>query len=95
MSHSLSVINAIFKPWVIDLGESQLLGFENLEILGCGVLLLLWNFNLSLFLSYCVSLSLSLFLSPFIAFVVDIKLTVIVEYCLAVVCCFCYLRLPL
>ena len=63
-------------------------------------MLLLWNFNLSLFLSRCVSLSLSLFLSPFIAFVVDIILTVIVEYCwdlhcLAVVCCFCYLQLCL
>ena len=54
----------------------------------------------SLFLSCCVSLSLSLslFFSPFIAFVMDIILTVIVEYfldlhCLAVVCCFWYLQL--
>ena len=102
MSHSLSVINAIFKCGVIVLGESQLLGFENLEMLRCCVLLLLWNFNLSLFLSHCVSLSLSLslFFSPFIAFVVDIILTMIVEYfwdlhCLAVVCCFWYLQLCL
>ena len=43
--------------------ESQLLGIENLGILRCYVLLLLWNFNLSLFLSRCVLLSLSLSLS--------------------------------
>ena len=80
--------------------ESQLLGFENLGTVRCCVLLLLWNFNLSLFFSRCVSLSLSLFLFPFIAFVVDIILTVIVEYfwdlhCLAIVCCFWYLQLCL
>ena len=45
--------------------------------------------SISIFLSH--SLSLSLFLSPFIAFVVDIILTMIVEYfwdlhCLAVCC---------
>ena len=50
--------------------------------------------SLSLLLCLTLSLSLSLFLSPFIAFVVDIILTVIVEYfwdlhCLAVVCYFC------
>ena len=51
--------------------------------------LALGNQSGSLFLF--LSLSLSLFLSPFIAFVVDIILTVIVEYfwdlhCLAVCC---------
>ena len=62
--------------------QSQLLSFENLGILRC-VLFLLWVLSLFLFLT------LSLFLSPFIAFEVDIILTVIVEYfwdlhCLAV-----------
>ena len=52
VSLSLSIINAIFKCQVIVLGESQLLGFENLEILRCCVLLLLQNFNLSLY-SFC------------------------------------------
>ena len=45
-------------------------------------------------ISISLSHTLSLFLSPFIAFVVDIILTMIVEYfwdlhCLAVVCYFC------
>ena len=44
--------------------ESQLLGFENLGILRCCVLLLLWNFNLSLFLSLsCLTFTRSLPLS--------------------------------
>ena len=65
--------------------QSQLLGFEDLGILRCCVLFLLWVLSLFFFLT----ISLSLFLSPFIAFVVDIILTVIVEYfwdlhCLAV-----------
>ena len=54
----------------------------------------LGNQSGSLFLFLTLSLSLSLFLSPFIAFIVDIILTVIVEYfwdlhCLAV----CYVLL--
>ena len=54
----------------------------------------------SLVVSYSHSHSLFLFLSPFIAFVVDIILTVIVEYfwdlhCLAIMCCFWYLQLCL
>ena len=71
--------------------QSQLLGFEDLGILRCCVLFLflLWVIGLGLYFSF--SHSLSLFLSPFIAFVVDIILTVIVEYfwdlhCLAVCC---------
>ena len=56
--------------------QSQLLGFKDLGILRCCVLFLLWVLSLFFFLT----LSLSLFLSPFIAFVVDIILTVIVEY---------------
>ena len=73
--------------------QCQLLGFEDLGILRCFVLFLflLWEIGLGLYFSFSLSLSLSLFLSPFIAFVVDIILTVIVEYfwnlhCL-VVCC--------
>ena len=71
--------------------QCQLLGFEDLGILICFVLFLflLWVIGLGLYFSF--SLSLSLFMSPFIAFVVDIILTVIVEYfwdlhCLAVCC---------
>ena len=56
--------------------------------------------SISIFLSLCLTLTFSLFLSPFMAFVVDIILTVIVEYswdlhCLVVVCCFWYLQLCL
>ena len=44
--------------------ESQLLGIENLGILRCYVLLLLWNFNLSLFIAFgmwCFVIPLSLY----------------------------------